>query len=248
MFNGTGSSASAFAPNFSDGSNITSIALDLHPTTVLAHPGTFGLSIGRLADCFVNWRIRSLKVSFVPIYGTSTSGVVSIGYRNDARDNDAPGSLQEVCSCGDNFITPVWCPSEFDLTRTLKTTAQNWYYTNVSTDTEDTDRQVSPGSIQAYVDMSPIANSITVGYLRFSGVLEFRSLARADLMGLKKQAPEHEEEKYLAPTTECSPGSEPSPYFMVSGPPLATSLSSQPAPPMNRHGSLPSAPPQLMRS
>jgi len=251
VYNGTGSASAHFAPTWADGAKTSTLALDLHPLSADSHPATFGLSIAQLASCFVNWRVRTLKVQFIPLFGTSQGGVIAFGYRNDARDNDAPASVQEVCTCGDNLITPVWSPAEMDLSSTLRTTAQNWYYTNLSVDSEDTDRTTSPGSFQAFIDLtSNVSNDQIIGYFRFSGVIEFRSLARADLLGAKRHA--HEEEKYLAPSEENTSRSDASPYFMVSGPnTLASSLTSQLAPPMNRHGSLPGTlplPPSLNRS
>jgi len=249
VYNGTSTAASSFPATFTDGTAISMGYMDLHPLSAVAHPAAFGLAIDRLATCFANWRVTSLNMEYVPLFGTSTTGVLALGFRTDARDNDAPSSVSEVASCAANIVTPVWQPCSLNLSGVLRSTPQNWYYTNFATETEESDRFSSPGSFQAWVDLgASIPAGQIVGYLRFSGTLEFKSLARIDLIGLSHHSKrgEEEKEKYLPPASASASGATAEPesqYFLVnqSQPPPVSVVASS----VSRYSSmLPMNPPQ----
>ena len=180
----SGSAHSSFAPLYSDGTNTNSSGLDFNPTSSSNHPGAFGLAIAKVAQCFSLFRLTRLSVEYIPMFATSVSSIYTMGASGDPYDA-APTSAQQVGALSPNKPTAAWCPVIMDLNSIVKNSRMPWYSTSPVGTGDSQSRLSAPGSLQSYLTgFTNVNPSAAFGFLRFSGVIQFKNLARVDLTAL----------------------------------------------------------------
>lgn len=197
LSNTTGSTQNSWAPTFGDGSNFSTVGLDISPFTFATHATPFPIPIVDIAKCFTLFRMKKLKVRYQSLYPSTVAGVVALGCTADPFDA-APTSIRQVGSASVNMLTSAWQTCELDLTPVVsyRNAAQPWFQVNCGANTQAQTRQTAAGSIQMYCAGFP--NTVTgavIGYLFFSGEIEFRGLTTASLDGANSQESKIPEEK-----------------------------------------------------
>lgn len=142
-----------------------------------------GTSIRDLASLFKEYRISSLKASFIPFFPTTQAGVVTLAFATDPNTR-AAGNIDRASAYTESFTTPIWQTATIDLRGMVGNNAtQEKYYmpSNVADpiagyrDAEG--RLTSQGAIIGYASgLFGIAGVTQIGYIRFEGEIDFYEL------------------------------------------------------------------------
>jgi hypothetical protein len=147
-------------------------------TGAMSNP--FGIGISNIAKAYARYRVRKLRVTYVPIVGTAAVGSFVLGATSENYITNFPINAQTAADCQVSMTTPVWQEASMDLSSLLMTDKNpEWFYTYVADSSDASQRQnFCCTLLSAGIGMQNVS---TYGYLRFDGVIEFTSLS--DIVG-----------------------------------------------------------------
>jgi len=147
----------------------------LSPLIVAAGAVTAGLFGNRIADlsaCFLRYRIRKLLACYRPVCGTTTSGLIGLGFIDDAvpSPTTTPTSTLAIdelrCSHVDSVYREIevpWSPID----------PKTWYYVDPAAALDQADARLQyPGSIVYSLESGP-GGSTTYGRVQIYYTIEF---------------------------------------------------------------------------
>jgi len=151
----------------------------------------FNKPINALAVCFTEWRLRNLKISFIPTKSSTTSGLVAGAWFSDSSTLGATTAptIGSVMISPYAKSGPVWTPFDINVPDSAVTGGRDgWLYTDLnltdgSTNTTADEaelRQVCYGQTMfaiAGVDTSVYTTATTFGMICLSGDICLRNLA-----------------------------------------------------------------------
>ncbi len=157
----------------SPGSYDNDYALLLHPYAF------FGTWVQSLSALYQKWRIRDLRVRYVPTCPTTTTGSLVLGLSSDPGSVTAAGAYnaQTISSLPNNSVSQVYTPTTLQPVRN-----SDWYYTRIPAGLSDTDLKIySPGALVLDNATSGNTPSLVMGQLIVEYTLEFCGQAAAAL-------------------------------------------------------------------
>jgi len=142
----------------------------------------FGIGIANVAKAYARYRMRSLRVTYVPVLGTGATGSVIIGATSEDVINITP-TAQQVADCAASMTTPVWETATMDLSPALNVRSnKEWFYTYATASNAAAEQRQNYCCTLLPAGIGLAGATYTVqGYLRFEGVIEFTCLS--DVVG-----------------------------------------------------------------
>jgi hypothetical protein len=148
----------------------------------------FGVGVANIARAYARYRIKRLRLTYVPVVSTSTAGSVIIGATSENFLTTVP-TPQNVADCQASLTTPVWQTASLDLTSVARINDE-WLYVLANSATVAEQRQNYPCSLMASslgIPANVSGANVAYGYIRFDGIIEFTSLS--DIVGGVTAAP-----------------------------------------------------------
>jgi len=182
-------------------------AFDLNPisnTVGTLQSNPFGVGIANIARAYSRWRMKSLRITYVPVVGTASAGSVCLGVTLENYISNTP-TFQQASDCSSSITTPVWQMASMDATPLMRA-APDWLYVYVQGSTVSEQRQDFCCSlICAGIGLVAAGGANTTnGYLRFDGEIQFMSLS--DVVGGFLDPTDHECKTQDQPPLGLSPG------------------------------------------
>lgn len=176
--------ANAGTSLFHDGVGVGSFQYDLGPGATgggVYQQNPFGIGISNVSRAYARYRVKRLRVTYVPIVSTAAVGSVILGATTEAFLLNAP-SPQVVADCQASLTTPVWKEASIDLSGLLMTDKNpEWLYVRSNQVATSADQRQNYCCTLVTAGIGLVGALADFGYLRFDGVIEFTSLS--DIVG-----------------------------------------------------------------
>jgi len=137
----------------------------------------FPTTINTIATSFLRWRIRKLRLNYVPSCTTTTAGSIAISSVPEVVTTNTNHSYGTVASCQNSLLTTVWVPSSMDLIAQGGLRNEWLICDSSSASSEANERQITAGAVCVSGLGCPSGLSQVFGSLFIEYSLEFDGLA-----------------------------------------------------------------------
>jgi len=185
---GVGSVAGQGFVNSSGSAASSSFDLNPFTNTVAGYQANpFGLGISNVTKSFSKWRIKSLRVTYIPAVATNVSGTFVLGATGENFIQNTP-TFQQVSDCERMMSGPLWTMQSVDITSVARNNPNQWLYCYVNGTTVSEQRQNYCCTLLVAFFNAPSATNSNFGQLRFDGVIEFTDMSDV-IGGVSEEAP-----------------------------------------------------------
>jgi len=140
----------------------------------------FGLGVSNLCKAFAKWRVKSLKVTYLPSCSTATNGTFVMGATGENFVSTSP-TYQQVSDCERMMSGPLWSMQTMDISSVARNSPNQWLYCYISGNTVAEQRQNYCCTLLAQFFNVPTAANSAYGQIKFDGELEFTDMS--DVIG-----------------------------------------------------------------
>jgi len=139
-------------------------------TSVSFNLAGLGPRLSTIAAYFTRFKFTAVRIRYVPVVGSSTSGSIAIGIVDDT-DNITTGTTVSPEQCRINTEASVWRPTSIVWEPIDK---EKWYYTSNSTvsDTAPDPRLITPATLVLTTNLAPASTSLGTLYIDYVVVLK----------------------------------------------------------------------------